>query len=72
MNIKFEKATLQYKELVISWLDKPYVQEFWDNSDAYRMDLDIFMKGRKVQSLYFNGVFDYWIGAKNGEPYGVF
>ncbi|MDC9622528.1 hypothetical protein PSI22_13005 [Xenorhabdus sp. XENO-7] len=58
MSISFEKATLQHKEQVLSWLDKPYVQEFWDNSDAYRVDLDIFMKGRKIQSSYFDGIFD--------------
>ncbi|MDF2403392.1 MULTISPECIES: GNAT family N-acetyltransferase [Aeromonas] len=69
MSIAFEKATLQHKEQVLSWLNKPYVQEFWDNSDAYREDLDIFMKGRKITSPYFDGIFDYWIGCKNGEPF---
>lgn len=65
----FEKATLQYKEKVLNWLDKPYVKEFWDNSDAYRLDLDIFMAGRKIQSPYFDGIFDYWIGLNDGEPF---
>jgi RimJ/RimL family protein N-acetyltransferase len=69
MRISFEKATLQHKKLAFGWLDKPHVQEFWDNSDAYRLDLDIFMNGREIQSPYFDGIFDYWIGSSNGEPF---
>ncbi len=69
MCISFDKAALQYKDRIFSWLDKPYVQAFWDNSDLYRVDLDVFMNGRKIPSPYFDGIFDYWVGTKNEEPF---
>lgn len=69
MTISFEKAMLPHQQRVLSWLDKPHVRTFWDNSEAHRADIDIFMQGRKIPSPYFDGIFDYWIGAKNNQPF---
>jgi RimJ/RimL family protein N-acetyltransferase len=44
-------------------------QGFWDNSQSHRDDILIFMNGRKEPSLYFDGIFDYWIGLMDNEPY---
>jgi predicted GNAT family acetyltransferase len=67
--ISFQKATPEYKEHVFQWLEEPYVKEFWDNSQGHRDDILIFMRGRKEPSSYFGGIFDYWIGLINNEPY---
>lgn len=67
--IKFEKATLQQKDIIFEWLEEQHMQEFWDNSQAHKDDIMIFMHGRKQPSTYFNGIFTYWIGSYDGEPY---
>lgn len=41
-NISFEKATLPHKDLIFAWLEKPHVQEFWDNSSEHREDILLF------------------------------
>lgn len=69
MNLYFEKATLKYRENIFSWLRKPHIQMFWDNSEAHRADIDIFMEGRKIPSPYFDGIFDYWIGMQKNRPF---
>ncbi len=69
MAISFEKAMLPHQQRVLSWLGKPHVQTFWDNSEAHRDDIDIFIKGGKIPRPYFNGIFDYWIGAKTNQPF---
>jgi RimJ/RimL family protein N-acetyltransferase len=69
LRIKFKKASLEYKEDVLEWLKEPHVIEFWDNSPAHREDILIFMNGRKEQTPYWNGIFDYWIGLIDNEPY---
>lgn len=69
--IKFEKANLTHKEIIFSWLAKPHVQEFWDNSQAHREDILIFLQGRKELSTYFNGIFSYWIALINNEPFAL-
>ncbi len=69
MNILFEKANPQHKEIIFEWLNKPHVMEYWDNSDAHRNDICIFLEGRKIHSKYFDGAFSYWIGLINEEPY---
>jgi len=68
----FEKANLKRKELIDSWLDEPHVKEFWDNSPEHRQDILIFMNGRKEPSVYWNGIFTYWIGSINDQPYCLF
>lgn len=71
-NISFEKANIRHKDIVFQWLDESYVQEFWDNSLEHRQDILSFMNGRKEASVYFGGVFIYWIGYYNKEPYSFF
>jgi RimJ/RimL family protein N-acetyltransferase len=53
----------------LQWLQEPHIIEFWDNSPEHRQDILIFMNGRKEKSPYANGIFDYWIGLINNEPY---
>src|ERR1700722_19503278 len=69
IKIDFKKASLQYKELIFQWLEEPHIKEFWDNSQEHRDDIIIFMQGRKESSIYFEGIFDYWIGIINNDPY---
>lgn len=71
MLITFKKAAPEHKQQVLSWLDKPYVQEFWDNSLGHRTDLAIFMDGRKEPSPYYDGIFDYWIGLADDQPFSL-
>lgn len=68
-NISFTKASIEHREAVLKWLLEPHVQEFWDNSPEHRDDIIIFMEGRKQPSPYWDGMFDYWIGLVDGEPY---
>lgn len=70
-NISFEKATKAHKQVVFQWLDEPHVREFWDSSQDHRNDISIFMDGRKEPSPYFEGIFDYWIGLINNEPFSL-
>lgn len=69
MIIKFEKASLCHKGIILAWLDKPHVKEFWDNSPEHRDDIVIFMNGRKEPSGYFNDIFTYWVGSIENELY---
>ncbi len=69
MSITFKKASFEHRDEVLRWLDEPHVREFWDNSPEHRADLDIFINGRKVPSPYFDGIFYYWIGLKNDQPF---
>ena len=68
-NITFEKATVAHKDTIFQWLDKPHMKEFWDNSVEHRDDIVIFMVGRKEKSPYFDGIFSYWVGLIDKEPY---
>src|SRR3989339_32296 len=70
-NVTFTKASLTHKDSIFKWLDEPHVKEFWDNNQQYRDNIIIFMNDRKTKSTYFNGIFDYWVGAKNGEPFSL-
>jgi RimJ/RimL family protein N-acetyltransferase len=69
LNLQFQKATVEYWSHVLRWLEEPHVKEFWDNSLEHREDIFIFMEGRKKRSPYWEGMFDYWIGLVNDEPY---
>jgi hypothetical protein len=68
-NINFERATLQYRETIFTWLSEPHMQEFWDNSQEHKDDILTFMHGRKITSNYFNGVFSYWVGLIDTTPF---
>jgi RimJ/RimL family protein N-acetyltransferase len=71
MNIHFDKANIAHKEIILDWLQKPHVQEFWDNSQECKDDVLNFINGRKDPSPYFNGVFEYWVGYFNQDPYSL-
>ena len=69
MDIHFKQATLLEKDIIFGWLNKPHVQEFWDNSPAHREDILNFMNSRKEPSTYADGIFTYWVGSLENEPY---
>jgi RimJ/RimL family protein N-acetyltransferase len=69
LKISFKKASLDHKKYVLQWLEEAHIKEFWDSSPEHREDILIFMQGRKEPSPYWNGMFDYWIGLINEEPY---
>lgn len=71
MSITFEKATLNYQDIVFEWLSKPHIQEFWDNSSAHKNDILNFINGRKTPSTYWNGIFEYWIGFHDNIPFSL-
>lgn len=66
---EFQKVNSKHKKTIFSWLDKPHVKEFWDNSTEHREDILIFIDGRIKQSNYFDGSFTYWIGSYDDEPF---
>jgi len=53
----------------MEWLEKDHVREFWDNSQELKDDIRIFVEGRKEGSPYFGGIFDYWVGSYDAEPF---
>lgn len=67
--LTFKKLGLEHQETVLQWLAEPHIQEFWDTSPEFREDLLIFIKERKEPSPYWNGMFDYWVGLADTEPY---
>jgi predicted acetyltransferase/RimJ/RimL family protein N-acetyltransferase len=69
--ITFEKASSLYKEIIFSWLAKPHVQEFWDNTQAHKDDILNFMSDRKEPSNYCDGKYIYWIALDSGKPYAM-
>lgn len=69
MNITFKKAAFENYETVLKWLAEPHIIEFWDNSQEHKDDILIFMKGRIEPSPYFEGIFDYWLGFIDNEPF---
>lgn len=71
MKIKFEKANLSHQETIFKWLNEPHVMKFWDNSEAHKQDIILFLNGRQKESTYFNGLFIYWIATLEGVPYAM-
>jgi len=69
--INFEKAKLIHKSVMFSWLKKPYIQEFWDNTQEHKDDIINFMNGRSQPSNYCNGEYIYWIASINSIPFGM-
>ncbi len=69
--ITFKKATLEHKDTIFSWLSEPHMQEFWDNSQEHRDDIVDFMQGRKISAPYFGGIFSYWVGFVDDDPYAL-
>lgn len=68
-NIHFEKATLPYYQPIMDWLCASHVKEFWDNTPEHRQDILLFMQGRVESSPYADGIFTYWIGFADQDPY---
>lgn len=68
---KFQRAGLKHKDTIFSWLNEAHIKEFWDNSPEHREDILIFMRGRSTSSTYFNGIFTYWVGSINLEPFSL-
>ena len=71
MAITFQPASTEHLALIMSWLEKEHVREFWDNSQAHKDDIGLFVNGRTIHSPYFDGVFDYWIGSDRSEPFSL-
>lgn len=71
--ITFEKATFAHKPLIFQWLNSPHVVEFWDNSPEHRIDIELFMGGRKKKSPYGDDKYDfhYWIGSIDAVPFSL-
>jgi hypothetical protein len=65
----FEKVNQQHLETIFSWLAEPHMQEFCDNSQKYKDDIVNFINGRVTPSVYFGGIFTYWIGMIDNEPF---
>lgn len=70
-SIRFDKASQQHQETIFAWLAEPHMQEFWDNSQEHKDDIIHFIKGRVEPSPYFGGIFTYWIGSINNEPFSL-
>lgn len=70
-NIRFEKATLPFKDVVLQWLKESHMREFWDNTPEHAQDIVIFMNGRKEPTPYYDGMFTYWIGFVENEPFSL-
>lgn len=69
MHIKFEKVTKQHQKIIFEWLAEPHMQEFWDNSQEHKDDIINFINGRIEPSHYFDGIFTYWIGSVDNQPF---
>ena len=69
--ITFQKACLKHKDFIFNWLNEPHVQEFWDNSQAHKDDIRIFLHGRNEPSDYADGRYVYWIGLLDDVPYAL-
>ncbi len=64
--IHFEKVTIAHEKCIFDWLEKPHVQEFWDNSQKHRDDIINFVNSRKE---ICEGLFDYWVGSIEGNSF---
>lgn len=45
MSINFEKASISHIDIIFGWLAEPFVQEFWDNTQAHKDDIANFAEG---------------------------
>lgn len=66
-NIVFEKASLNHKDTIFSWLSEPHMMQFWDNTQEHKDDILNFIHGRKQH--YFYGTTKYWVASFDGHPY---
>ena len=63
MAICFYKVASKHIDIIFSWLAKPYIKEFWDNSQEHKDDIINFAQPGKDRSNYFNGAFTYWVAS---------
>ncbi len=68
-NITFKKANKDNQDEIFLWLNSPHMMEFWDNSQEHKDDVINFINGRVEPSNYFDGIFSYWVGFLESEPY---
>jgi RimJ/RimL family protein N-acetyltransferase len=68
-SITFEKVNFSHQSMIFKWLAEPHMQEFWDNSWEHKEDIINFINRRVTPSSYFNGIFTYWIGKIDNEPF---
>lgn len=76
--IHFEKVTSKHLDTIWKWLAEPFIQEFWDNTQAHKDDIINFVQGRKTPSSYANGEYVYWIAflinhkdSQANEPFAM-
>lgn len=67
--IHFAKATLPFYDTILTWLDASHVKTFWESPPEHRQDILLFMQGREVPSPYADGIFTYWLGFFDAEPF---
>lgn len=67
--MKFKKVNATHLEMIFQWLSLPHMLEFWDNSQEHKDDIINFIDGRKQPSNYFDGIFTYWIGFADEDPF---
>ena len=71
MNIQFEKASHKHQAAIFAWLEEPHIKEFWDNSQNHKDDIVNFIQGRKQPSNYAQGLYSYWVGLMDDQPYSL-
>ena len=71
MNISFKKVAVEHTDVIFDWLAKPHMIEFWDNSQEHKDDIRCFINSKK-ESIYYNGIYTYWIGFIDDIPYSFF
>jgi hypothetical protein len=69
MNISFKKVAVEHTDVIFDWLAKPHMIEFWDNSQEHKDDIMRFINAEKRSALYYEGIFNYWIGLSDDIPY---
>lgn len=60
--ISFCLAEKRHKNLIKSWLSKPHVKKYWDNSSDSVNNINNYLQGTK-------DIFDYWVGYYQDIPY---
>lgn len=69
--MNFEKLEKRHLNIIFSWLDEPFIKEFWDNSVEHKNDMINFVDGRRTPSPYCNGKYSYWIATLQHEPFAM-
>ncbi|WP_250311346.1 hypothetical protein [Rickettsia endosymbiont of Oedothorax gibbosus] len=62
--ISFCLAQSRDEDLIKSWLDKPHIKNYWDNSSDLLENLQNYLQGTK-------DIFDYWLGFYDIQPYAL-